>query len=451
MTSRLRHPSPPNGGRAPRCVSPQLFNDIAEKQTRDAEAGNAWTGRDHQREVQLLRTLANRQNGLPNAATKRNAKWGLAIPFVFVVATMVWWAPRSADKSAWVARDENGAQWASGQTISSARTTRSITFGDGSNLHMQPDTFITLDTITPQGAEIRLEAGYLKVSIPHKRNTRWRFTAGNVVVHVVGTRFNLSLVEGQVAVTMQAGAVTVTTLQGKAIAQLGKGQSFHWDLKAHAAVGQQALPTGGPVPATTPPASDTTGGAAIALPLAQTDASSSAPGDTPVPTTRVPAASHDAQGWLGDSRAGRHASAMKQAHAYGIAKLVRQLGADQLLQLADSARLSGDAAAAILLLEGLRNRFARAPQSGEGTFLLARLVHEAGQTRRALALYQEFCARTQSGVLLAPALGRVIELATALGQNKTAQQAAHRYLQVDPQGPFHAKAQEVVSTSLPAL
>jgi TolA-binding protein len=138
-----------------------------------------------------------------------------------------------------------------------------------------------------------------------------------------------------------------------------------------------------------------------------------------------------------------HRDAMRALDDPAFAAAVRSAGAEDLLVLGDSARLSGQADRARQALASVRGRFAGTPQAARASFLLGRIAADAGDTRGALRHFERYLDEEPDGPLAREALGRDLEARVSLGLD--ARDTATRYLARWPSGPHAATARAALA------
>ena len=114
--------------------------------------------------------------------------------------------------------------------------------------------------------------------------------------------------------------------------------------------------------------------------------------------------------------------------------------AEQLLAQADAERLTGRSADAERTLRSVRARFPGSPAAANAAFLLGKSAEAAGDTARALSLYDTHLR--ESGSLAAEALGRKMLILYRLG-NAECQATSRQYLKQFPNGPYARQAREI--------
>jgi TolA-binding protein len=120
--------------------------------------------------------------------------------------------------------------------------------------------------------------------------------------------------------------------------------------------------------------------------------------------------------------------------------------AAKLIEKADAARLSGDAANARRLYLRLRERFRRSEEAAKATFLLGRLAESAGSADEAVKWYDAVVRETPRDAYAQEALGRTLALEQGRGNGDRARSLAAEYLRKHPSGPYRAYATSVLES-----
>jgi hypothetical protein len=120
--------------------------------------------------------------------------------------------------------------------------------------------------------------------------------------------------------------------------------------------------------------------------------------------------------------------------------------AAKLMDRADAARLSGDAASARRLYLRIRERFSKSAEAAKATFLLGRLAESAGSADEALKWYDTVVRETPRDAYAQESLGRSLALEQARGNAERARSLAADYLRKHPSGPYRAYATSVLES-----
>lgn len=118
--------------------------------------------------------------------------------------------------------------------------------------------------------------------------------------------------------------------------------------------------------------------------------------------------------------------------------------AAKLMEKADAARLSNDAASARRLYARIRERFPKSAEAAKATFLLGRLAESAGSAEEALKHYETVVRETPRDAYAQEALGRSLALEQGRGNVERSRTLASEYLRKHPNGPYHAYATSVL-------
>jgi hypothetical protein len=228
-------------------------------------------------------------------------------------------APQNGERNHWI-------RTRSGETIP-------LEFSDGTSLKLAPDTRARVTELTSAGASLALETGRLEARVVPRPRAAWSVIAGPYTVRVTGTEFRVSWeAEREVLeVYVAHGSVAVTGPVLAGAQSLGSKQLLTVSLperRAAISEGAAAVP---PPPA---PASAS----------ASPEATPSEPSTEPSAANPVPRNSFEQQ--------------------------LQTSSAEELLKLADGARLSGQAARAQQALHSVRQRFPRSPAAGIAAYTL---------------------------------------------------------------------------------
>lgn len=261
--------------------------------------------------------------------------------------------------------------------IDAASTPRALRFSDGTRLELAPHSAMRVLSVDQQGARIALEQGALDVEVVHRdASTRWIFEVGPYHVQVVGTRFQLDWqrATGHFVIHMQEGKVRVAGPD--VVRELGAGESY------------------------------ASAGAQVPLTLA---------------------ASAAAQGDAGQAQAESGAPVEEEPAA-----MLRQAKRVQ----------ENDPSEATRLYRAIRKKHGGTRVAADAAFMLARLE---GESARAIVLLETYLREQPKGPYVDAALGRLVRTQHKLGDDAGAQKHARRYLSLYPQGPYAAEAKQVLA------
>ncbi len=292
-------------------------------------------------------------------------------------------------------------------------------FSDGTEVEVKPSSRVRVTELTREGATLNLEAGKLSVHVVHQRGARWTVAAGPYTVRVVGTEFEVSW-DGEREVfdlNVRQGAVKV------------EGPVLLGDRTVSAAERLTLAPNSGlRLSSSTAP------------PPAVTPSTAPAIADLPAPT----AASAEPS-WQALAKRGEHQKALEVVRRRGFDRLAPELGAEDLLSLADVARYGGEEARANKLLLSVRQRFPSSASAGVAAYTLGVTADRKGDLGGAARWFSTYLAEQPGGPLAREALGRLMEAESRLGQTAQAQTSAKKYLERYPQGPHRDVAKRLLS------
>jgi len=247
---------------------------------------------------------------------------------------------------------------------------------------------------------------------------------GLAAVEVVGTEFSCERQPGQLHVAVQRGVVLV---RGERVPQ-----------RAQRLNAGEALDI-----AETPPGAAAADSAAA--PMANTEA---APINAPAPVSPAEvhpgtaSARRDAgeKSWRDLAHQGKHREAFAALGTEGVRREARRLGVNDLLSLADVARLSGHPAEAVRPLERILNEFGSDAQAPLAAFALGRLqLDSLGNARAAVSAFRQALALGIPQSLREDARARLVEACARSRDSAGAQSAANAYFKEFPDG-RHARA-----------
>ena len=142
-----------------------------------------------------------------------------------------------------------------------------------------------------------------------------------------------------------------------------------------------------------------------------------------------------ARTWRELARHGHNDEAYATLGAEGLRSESRRLGVDDLLALADVARLSGHPAEAVVPLQRILSEFASNAQAPLAAFALGRLeLDSLGHARAAVAAFRKALTLGIPQGLREDVLARLVEAYARSGDSAGAQHAAEAYLDEYPNG-----------------
>jgi transmembrane sensor len=139
--------------------------------------------------------------------------------------------------------------------------------------------------------------------------------------------------------------------------------------------------------------------------------------------------------WRDFARRGRHEDAYAVLGSEGLRHESKRLGVNDLLALADVARLSGHPAEAVMPLERVLSDFATDAQAPLAAFALGRLeLDSLGHAQAAASAFRRALALGIPHSLREDVLVRLVEAYSRSGDTRAARRAANFYLDEFPTG-----------------
>lgn len=334
-------------------------------------------------------------------------RWYLAptLALCATVGALLWWgsAPESADRVA-VAN-----LWLNAEELQGP-----YRLPDGSSISLDPGAQGRLSSST-QAVRFDLVKGRATFDVTPRRGQEWRISAGDYGITVVGTRFVVEFASNDaLSVHVEHGVVLVQTPQQHEPIRLLAGARFETS-KSLASVQPAATgtETSNPTPAESAP-----------------------PKISEKPTAE--------ETWRTLYKSGQYEAALAMAKELGFESLMRQLSAEPLADLADTARLGGSPELAVQSLTALQQRFPAAAPARDVNFLLGRVYAAQGQRQRAIDAFEAYLEAAEKGAYANETLGRLMQLYSSAGNTARARQMATRYLQRAPEGPYQRLANSVL-------
>jgi transmembrane sensor len=373
-----------------------------------------------------------------------------------VGALALWWTSQPAPLSFAVGNSKGdfegrGTAGAVGDKLEApANQGLPLRFSDGSLVALNAGARVRITALDGHGAILQLEKGRVDVSVHHVRHTRWQLRAGGFEVTVTGTRFSLDWED-------KSGALTLVMTEGSVEV---RGHNFASDSPITVTAGQRFHATAGQprwtLASTNEPTSNFQGPipTVAANPTAATTAATTAPSNTDPPSpSESPAAPSSSvtrtgaivavspRSWQSLARSGRYQEALSIAERAGFDKACHKLGAEDLVQLGDVARLARNAPRAEQAYQMARRRF---PRIDRPAFELGLVAFEQRRDFRAAGKWFDIYVRQYpNGQLAHEAVGRAMESWHRAGDAGRARRAAHDYLNQDPTGPYAPLARQI--------
>jgi transmembrane sensor len=318
-----------------------------------------------------------------------------------------------------IANDRGALSLAGGAEIGSLATPdvagRDVALSDGSHITLGSDTAIEPLENGPTTFSALVARGSATFDVRPGGPRRWVLECGLATVEVVGTRFTVERTARAVRVSVERGIVLVRGERVRdRVQRLTAGQSLE--------VSEGELST---EPATT----DDAPRGAVSAPSASTRAPSvSASGAIP------------SREWRKLEQRGDHEAAYAALGAAGIASAAASASVEDLLALADVARLSGHPADAVTPLTRVLNEHADDAKASLAAFTLGRLQLDAlGHPREAADAFSRALELRLPQSLQEDAYARLVEGRARAGDVAGAAAATQEYERRFPQGERRAE------------
>ncbi len=251
-----------------------------------------------------------------------------------------------------------------------------------------------------------LERGRAHFEVRPGGPRRWQIECGLASVEVVGTGFRCERGPGRLEVAVEHGVVLV---RGERVPDRARRLAAGESLEVLEAVAAPSAAESGP------PGSE----------------------ESPAPTAAPRAASAPVRSWRELARDGHHHEAFAILGAQGFQKLTRHVGVNDLLVLADVARLSGHPADAVAPLERILSDFPADPQAPLAAFAVGRLELDAlGRPARAAVALNRALALGLPESLREDVRARLVEAYLRAGNRAAARAAADAYEREFPAGRY---------------
>jgi hypothetical protein len=379
-----------------------------------------------------------------------------------------------------------------------------LVFNEASEVSIEPGGHMRLERTAPHEAVVVVESGELHASITSGLKNVWRFRAGPNEVIVRGTKLSVSWTPQTqaLAVGVTEGKVEVHLADGR-IEWVTAGQRLE-ENTAHAAAPSrperevlaearaaqeeeagevQQPPAKAPAPHVdvaevtdpqvhvTPVVKDQIGVAPTAAPSSATSSGTSSGTSSVTKGTHPVAAAHAAPSadvaaavpaaggpaapparelrglvpeWKRQAEGGHYGRAVTLVEEQGVDAAMGDASSDDLLLLADAARLVRRVELGRTVLQALRDKFKGTPDAMEAAFRLGRLEFDAQQYDAAARWFDAYVREAPQGPFAVEALGRRLDAWRRIGDAR-AFDAATQYLQSYPKGAYAPLAKQVLA------
>jgi transmembrane sensor len=288
----------------------------------------------------------------------------------------------------------------------------SLELADGSRAFVRDDrSQVVVARVASGLTELTLLRGSARFDVTPNPERRFRVRAGDVVVQVLGTAFEVERSAAGTHVAVTRGRVAVSWPAGST--ELGAGEARWFP---------STRPAQSPIAATGTQPSPTS----LDAPAAEPQPAAANPGSA------KPARATQAASWR------QHAEQGDFKRAYALLENERTRVADdveELLLAADAARLSGHASEALPFLRKVVELHAADPRAPLAAFTLGGvLMNQLGRPREAEAAYRHARDLAPRGSLAQDALAREVEAAHRADDPARARALALEYLERHPDG-----------------
>jgi transmembrane sensor len=304
-----------------------------------------------------------------------------------------------------------------------------LTFSEGTRLVMAAGSRGRVEGLARSGASFLLERGEVRAHVVHQSNTNWRFLAGPFEVHVTGTVLGIDWdpVRERFAVHVDEGSVVVSGPNVGTPQVVGAGEQYVVDVPSRTTRISPIEPEPRAEPGVSVDAGDSTfaAGATTTAPLS--------PSPRAVVTAPLP--------WTRLEEKADYDGAYAAARSVGLASVLRVSSADELLRLAQVARLSGHRDTEREALVTCRRRFPGSERAAVAAYELGR----SSSPSEASSWFETYLGEQPAGPLAREAAGRLVEARASAGDDTGARDAAARYLTRYPDGPHALLARRVLA------
>ncbi|MFO0547443.1 MAG: FecR family protein [Polyangiaceae bacterium] len=388
--------------------------------------------------VESVRLLRKERRDRARSIRRRGAA---AIVAVAMTAAIAFFALRPRELSFSV----DGSRGAVGQWVApSASEDVVLQFSDGSRIALHASGRGRVAAVTTRGADFLLERGSLTAHVRHRDDTAWQITAGPFQVHVVGTAFEAEwdTSSESLTVTLLEGKVEITGACLSSPRPVRTGESVRLSCQGvvSAAATEPAMnldPRAAPEPSvalTTPsepaPVLATASAALLAVaPSASTSASADREQNATLRYRDL-------------AKKGSYKEAYAAAVEGGAFDRLSSTPAAELLELANLARLAGQAEAAKRAYMAVRESAPGTDAAATAAFQLGRMTFGGAGAE---GWFNVYLSERPAGPLAAEALGRVLEL-QARSKSPRAAETARAYLAKYPKGAHAALAESILGS-----
>lgn len=360
----------------------------------------------------LSRIVARRQVARPAGRPLRvSLAVATAVAVCGIALGLVWRSaePQAPTNDGAPLRIRGGAAFDRLEVPEAASLSATFQLSDGSSIELAPGGSLSTTENDGERASIVLVNGDATFDIAPSRR-QWTIDAGLASIEVLGTRFRVHRTSQEVEVTVERGTVRL--------------RSEHFDEV------QRLLRRGETVTIETRPTTDETEGAdeQVIEPDRETPTQEPADDIEPVAPSSMP--------WEALARRGQFDEAYGRLGSRGLSTQTnRARSIEELLLLADVARLSGHPREAVAPLEQAIAQYGGHRRAAVAAFTLGRLQADVlSNLNGAVDAFERCLALGPPAALHADALARLAEARERTGDREGARAAAREYLERYPEG-----------------
>ncbi len=360
------------------------------------------------------------------APSARPALVMAAVAVAACAVALTWWRVRSTLSFTTAAGEGRAGAW----LATSRENELPLSFSEGTELVMEPGSRGRVEELGRTGASFLLERGEVRARVVHRPNTSWVFLAGPFEVRVTGTTLGVDWdpARERFAVHVEEGSVVVRGPNVGALQVVSAGEQCVVDLPSRTTRlspnARDALEDADP------PADEGRD------PAAPAPAPAASPSETAHPSPPSAGLS-----WRKLEEKGDYDAAYAAALSAGLASVLRASSADELLRLAQVARLSGHRDTDREALVTCRRRFPGTERAAVAAYELGR----SSSPSEASSWFDTYLGEQPNGPLAREASGRLVEARVSAGDERGARDAASRYLARYADGPHAALARRVLA------
>lgn len=304
---------------------------------------------------------------------------------------------------------------------------RGLTFSDASRITLAPGARVVPLASSSTRFEVLLERGSAEFSVTPGGPRQWSVEAGLARVEVVGTVFQVKRGQDSLEVSVRRGVVLV---RGEAVPGRVQRLTAGQNLRVEA-----APPASAPSPSVEPAAPALEADAAEEPTTEEKQAAEAVPAET-APSAHSPTAQRP--NWRAAFAAGQYDVAYRALGSAGLRRRARQANdPEELLRLADVARLSNHPQDAVLPLTRVLDDFGHRPHAAVAAFTLGRvLLDQLSSPQAAAHAFERAISLRPPHALLEDCHVRLVHAHARAGDHEAARHAATRYRALFPTGRY---------------